>query len=941
MLRKLLTPILTLALVTPGALPAFADEAQKKYDAALRENVANQVDAQRGRPAKTELENYLFTVNGKQVKNNAKAGVFLLELGMGGLGKDVSVEKFLKEIDGYLDALEGDEKDIARVKAMFRMEVAKQIQAMVNAKKDIDPKLREALLDRKKMAELLGSDNEWTRRILLDAVASNNPERLARLSEELKKSGKTDLKEFFAHLEELKNSKDPQQRKKFDSIMQAIDSGKQGGTVEFDQGGDSARNNQRTIKRTKDSLASIGFSGAQAYGRFGDRHVYQDSAGNTISLSLATITRPDGTKEDLITVVNMNDPANPQGTSYSLRSDAKQLQAGVSMTLGGVEIKLQVGAGGTISISGPGGEMVNGTDPPSGPMGLTQLYAYRAARVYQYGKVVTIGGKQYYAAPETYGLLQGEGELTELQGFGQITYWPADDLRKIFGEEDPPGSGDWIDKFDPQTFDAKDLDLSNTRFAAGFNTLRPELGATVVKREGLQDVQILRASAGQDSEGRWWDAVWKNGEYVMEPGSPPGGQPGQANPGSGGSPIPAEKLEKLVAGLNGELKSRVTNPNFAFVPLQNGHLGVEMADATGKKSVFPIALAGLNDLDFGFVDDTALFYVDGGAGHAYFVDTRKGFYNSKGELTDWVHIAPTKDGGFKLGNTSNRNEIDSYEIFSRLISNRLQNTNPKFQISSPNSLQSLINAHLNEKDISFGTAEGNQKQFIVMFRKDGKDVPYTYDYKDGKWTETAGVPEAVAGSQVEGDKNSFLFQKGGDTSSPGRPVKKMVADASWSEGSGKQYVRIRGIGDKASGVYLPKQKGDTVSPAALRLVVAITDAEKGVYKKESENLLAILGPDFAPALKKQYNDNKGVLTLADLPKNFTVAGITLPKGSRVTDFNKRDKFTLEKIRSRDKSSGGVVLIQLGEKGAKKCISAIAAWGNYTIANACSKSGISS
>lgn len=289
-----------------------------------------------------------------------------------------------------------------------------------------------------------------------------------------------------------------------------------------------------------DVLASVGFDGAQAYGVPGDRHVYQDGAGNNISLSISSRRMPDGTLEDVIHVVNINNRAAPHGATFSLRSDFATLQAGVPVSIGGVSFTLKLNPNGddhAISMEGANGAFLNLKPEREPPMSVSQLYAYRAARVFNYGRVVEIGGREYYVAPETYSQLEGEGEAAKYVGYGQFSYWPKDQLDKVFAADPKTGR----DEVDPQTFDFKSLDLAGSKFN-GARSFRPDLVATVIRREGAQDVALPRASLGQDQNGQWWDAVLKDGQYVIEKGQPPP-QPGApGTPGAPGGQVPPEGL---------------------------------------------------------------------------------------------------------------------------------------------------------------------------------------------------------------------------------------------------------------------------------------------------------------------------------------------------------------------------------------------------------------
>lgn len=264
-----------------------------------------------------------------------------------------------------------------------------------------------------------------------------------------------------------------------------------------------------------ETMASVGFDGRQAYGAFGDRHVYKDKAGNQFSFSISTRRMPDGTMEDVVHVVNINNRAAPQGATFSLRTEADKLAAGVSVTVGGVPISLAIKASGSdhvVTLSGPGGPVVNAKGEP--PMSLSQAYAYRAARVFSYGRVVEIDGKEYYVSPETYTQTEGPKDAPRSVGYGQFSYWPKDQLDGLFAAR----AG--RDEVDPQTFDFKAMDLRGSKFG-DVRSMRPDFIATVIRREGAQDVALPRASMGQDSKGQWWDAVLRDGRYVIERGQAP------------------------------------------------------------------------------------------------------------------------------------------------------------------------------------------------------------------------------------------------------------------------------------------------------------------------------------------------------------------------------------------------------------------------------------
>lgn len=275
-----------------------------------------------------------------------------------------------------------------------------------------------------------------------------------------------------------------------------------------------------------DTMASVGFDGSQAYGVFGDRHVYKDKAGNQVSFSISSRRMPDGSIEDVVHVVNINNRAAPQGATFSLRSEADKLAAGVTVTIGGMPVTLSVkpsGADHAVSLSGPGGPLVNAKG--EAPMSLSQAYAYRAARVFNYGRVVEIDGKEYYVSPETYTQLEGGKDAQRPVGYGQFSYWPKDQLDGLFAQR----AG--RDEVDPQTFDFNALDLKGSKFSS-VRDMRPDFIATVIRREGAQDVALPRASMGQDSKGQWWDAVLRDGKYVIEKGQPPavGHQPDSTTP---------------------------------------------------------------------------------------------------------------------------------------------------------------------------------------------------------------------------------------------------------------------------------------------------------------------------------------------------------------------------------------------------------------------------
>ncbi|MBI3296612.1 MAG: hypothetical protein HYZ75_00495 [Elusimicrobia bacterium] len=278
-----------------------------------------------------------------------------------------------------------------------------------------------------------------------------------------------------------------------------------------------------------DVLASVGFDGGQAYGKPGDRHVYKDKAGNVISLSVTTRRMADGSMEDVLHVVNLNNRAQPMGATYSLRTDVDKLQAGVPVSIGGVAFTLKMSPSGddhAITMTGANGPLVNMKNPPEPPMGLSQLYAYRAAKVFNYGHVVEIGGEEYYVSPETYSQLEGPADAQKFVGYGQFSYWPKKDLDAVFAAKEGR------EEVDPQTFDFKKLDVSGSKFN-NVRGIRPDMMATVIRREGAQDVAVPQAQMGQDGQGRYWKAVLKKGEYVVEPGEAP-------KPGTPGWPAPPE-----------------------------------------------------------------------------------------------------------------------------------------------------------------------------------------------------------------------------------------------------------------------------------------------------------------------------------------------------------------------------------------------------------------
>lgn len=277
----------------------------------------------------------------------------------------------------------------------------------------------------------------------------------------------------------------------------------------------AAASEQARAAAGSDTMASVGFDGSQAYGTFGDRHVYKDKAGNQVSFSISSRRMPDGSIEDVVHVVNINNRADPQGATFSLRTEAGKLAAGVTVTIGGLPVTISVKPSGddhAVSLAGPGGPLVNAKG--EAPMTLNQTYAYRAARVFSYGRVVEIDGKEYYVAPETYTTSEGGKDAPRSVGYGQFAYWPKDQLDGLFAQR----AG--RDEVDPQTMDFRNLDLKGSKFGS-VRDMRPDFIATVIRREGAQDVALPRASMGQDSKGQWWDAVLRDGRYVIERGQAP------------------------------------------------------------------------------------------------------------------------------------------------------------------------------------------------------------------------------------------------------------------------------------------------------------------------------------------------------------------------------------------------------------------------------------
>ncbi|MBI2362740.1 MAG: hypothetical protein HYV15_05090, partial [Elusimicrobia bacterium] len=118
-------------------------------------------------------------------------------------------------------------------------------------------------------------------------------------------------------------------------------------------------------------------------------------------------------------------------------------------------------------------------------------------------------------------------------GYGQFSYWPKDRLDRLFAADPSKGR----DEVDPQTVDLKSLDFKGAGFM-GPRDIRPELTATVIRRAGAQDISYPRVSMGKDAQGRWWDAVLKDGQYAVEQGTEP-------KPGSPGFPTPPEEERRL------------------------------------------------------------------------------------------------------------------------------------------------------------------------------------------------------------------------------------------------------------------------------------------------------------------------------------------------------------------------------------------------------------
>ncbi len=930
MVRRLLSPILALILVVPSAVnPAFADS-----------EVTDPCKPKEGEaPSWCSFDGNVGKIKAELSEQGLLTGIERKDSGEieSPVNSDTKpVAELLQDHKTFLDAF-GSSPKALEVQKQFSAVYASIIQKSLEHEKFSDEALKKFLKDPAKLAALLNNPDSPVRTSLLMALRSTSDERLDQLGKALKAfGGGDDLEAAIAKMEAAlklpEGHPDRIHAERFKAWMDTGNfEGKPPAAPERDDDSVNNGGNERRIGRSEENLASIGFNGRQAYGEFGDRHVYKDAKGNTVSLSLATITRPDGTKEDLITVVNLNDPTDPEGTSYSLRTDAGRLEAGIPMTLGGVPVTIKVGAGGTIALTGPGGEMKNGLDPASGPMGLSQLYAYRAARVYQYGKVVTIGGKQYYAAPETYGVLQGEGENLKLQGFGQITYWPVDDLRKIFGEEDPPGSGDWVDKIDPQTFDYKDLDLADTAFAAGFSTMRPQLGATVVKREGLQDVQILRASAGRDASGQYWDAVWKNGEYVLEPGMPPQtGVPPTGSPGPGNQ-LPPEEAEKLLAGLNAAMADRVKGKAYKFAFTTTGQLAIFEGD---KGMVFefmsPSSLAQISFMDG---DNGILKYPTGLGGYA-FTDLRQSdVATSGGKANTSVFI---KSGsGFQI-----KGAAAPYSVYEKLMSGELKRLDESFEIKNkPDDFRKLLVAKM--KDFpNFGNISGNSDELKIDLKNDkGESIQVAFKYDGENWK--ADLEASDDGKPWTGPAGSIALDSEGDSVSPQQNASDMPkVPSDPMEQGGKDYKLVK-AGTGASGIYF--RATDDEGTAELKVRFSVKEAAAGqhltkdhmtpAYVMKSMDGFTVLGDNLAPDLKKKVAGKGAKLDLADMP-NLKVGAVDLPAGFAVGDLTDPKKLYIQQVGSMNKAGGGWVLMGTLD-GKTTAVGWIAVWGDVTPANALS------
>jgi len=746
MLRRLLSPVLAAALVLPAspASYAFAEDddgavpAEKPYTPPFSATDPASIDDFIG------VRDFAAM---KPTNTAQSAGAELF----GALQPKLDEAK-KKAGDKWDAALE--EALYARIAERVREQLLKgKEEALGKAGGDALKKL----LESEALAKVLGEEGH-ARRLLFDALQSGNTEKLQRLLDVHAKLGGGDFKEMLAKIDLLMKGSE-EQRKYGELLAKYVD----GGKVTLGEppapprdGENPPEDNERRFPRDEQRVASLGFDGGQTYGRRGERRVLDDEAGNLMSVQIVSIRRPDGTMDDSINVANIKNPGDPQGDTFSLRGDFEKLKAGVQTTVGGVAVTLKLVATPdgdySVEVSGPGGAFKTTSEPPGPPMSLNQMFAYRAAKVYQYGRVVEIGGKEYYVSPEAYSTVMGEGDAAAKVGLGQFTYWPVEDMRKIFGEPE----------VDPETFDYKQISLEGTKYAGfGLRALRPDLSATVVRREGAQDVQILRASAGQDAQGRWWDAVFENGQYVIKPGAPPQDGAGPGTPGEPGQQIPPEKLDPLVAGLNKQLQSRVPGAKFEFAGV-NGRLAFSFDDPKGEgKLTVPLPFSA-NDANAGFLDDTSVLAVDIGAGGTLFTDLSKGFgtLNAEGGVAyNVAGVLKQKPGGFEITNFGENQSINDFSVFQRLISNRLTSINPAFQYANQNRLQDLINTQLNG-GLKFHSASGSQSNLVVSFVDgEGKEKFYTYQKgTDDSWTAKEGEHAATVRDEVSGPPGSIAAQ---------------------------------------------------------------------------------------------------------------------------------------------------------------------------------------
>jgi hypothetical protein len=663
----------------------------------------------------------------------------------------------------------GDKWDPKLEEALYARIAQKVREQLLKGKEDAlsqpGAESLKALLESGDLAKILqaeGVENGGhARRLLFDALQSGDTDKLKRLLEVHGKLGGGDIKDTLAAIDKLMQGGD-KERKYGELLAKFVDGGEvtlgDPPAPEGDDDGETTIGEERRFPRNEEKVASLGFDGDQTYGLRGEKRVLEDGKGNLLSVQLVSVRRADGTFDDSINITNIKNPGDPQGDTFSLRGDFERLKAGVQTELGGVPVTLKLVAQPdgdfAVEVGGPGGAFHTTSVPPGPPMGLNQMYAYRAAKVYQYGRVVEIGGREYYVSPESYSAIMGEGEAAKKVGLGQFTYWPVEDMRKIFGSPE----------VNPETFDYKALSFEGTKYAAlGLRGLRPDLSATVVRREGAQDVQIMRASAGQDAQGRWWDVSFENGQYVVRPGKPPE-TPGLGTPGTpdGPGPIPPEKLDPFVAGLNTQLEARIPGAPFKFAAV-NGRVAFQVPDPDGgEPQLYPIP-AG-DHLSASFLDDgdgakTPYFFFDSGAGTYSIMNLRNGpMRPGEGGGFQWNFAGSLRrtQGGFIVADFNGVKTLNDEGVFNRLIENRLSGVNPAFQFANQNALQDLVNAQRNA-GLSFVSAHGDNRHLVVTYKDSGgAEKVYTYLKDTGDaWTAKEGAAQAGVRDDVAGPPGSI------------------------------------------------------------------------------------------------------------------------------------------------------------------------------------------